>query len=52
VPQRFFGVFMSVNPVIAAVAGILLLGQVLDPHEWVGIGIVVIANALAVSTSR
>jgi inner membrane transporter RhtA len=52
VPQRFFGVFMSVNPVIAAVAGIVLLGQVLDPHEWAGIAIVVTANALAVATSR
>jgi inner membrane transporter RhtA len=49
---RFFGVFMSVNPVIAAVAGIVLLGQVLDLHEWVGIVIVVTANAVAVSTSR
>jgi inner membrane transporter RhtA len=43
---------MSVNPVIAAVAGIVLLGQVLDLHEWVGIVIVVTANAVAVSTSR
>ena len=51
VPARFFGVFMSVNPVIAAVAGIVLLGQVLDLHEWVGIVIVVSANALAVATS-
>ena len=51
VPARFFGVFMSVNPVIAAVAGIVLLGQVLDLHEWVGIVIVVVANAVAVATS-
>jgi inner membrane transporter RhtA len=52
VPQRFFGVFMSVNPVIAAVAGIVLLGQVLDLHEWIGIAVVVTANAVAVATSR
>ena len=51
VPQRFFGVFMSVNPVIAAVAGIVLLGQVLDVHEWIGIAVVVTANAVAVATS-
>jgi len=51
VPQRFFGVFMSVNPVIAAVAGIVLLGQVLDLHEWIGIAVVVTANAVAVATS-
>lgn len=52
VPARFFGVFMSVNPVIAAIAGIVLLGQVLELHEWVGIVVVVGANALAVSTER
>jgi inner membrane transporter RhtA len=51
VPARFFGVFMSVNPVIAAVAGIVILGQVLDLHEWLGIVIVVSTNAVAVATS-
>jgi inner membrane transporter RhtA len=52
VPQRFFGVFMSINPVIAALAGIVLLGQVLELHEWLGIAIVVAANVVAVSTTR
>ena len=44
VPQRLFGVFMSVNPVFAALAGLLILGQHLAIHEWVGIAIVVAAN--------
>lgn len=44
VPQRLFGVFMSVNPVFAALAGLLILGQHLASHEWVGIAIVVAAN--------
>jgi inner membrane transporter RhtA len=52
VPQRLFGVFMSVHPVLAGLAGIVLLGQVLDVHEWVGIGIVVTANAVAVAVMR
>lgn len=52
VPQRFFGVFMSINPVIAALAGLVLLGQVLELHEWVGIAVVVAANAVAVSLAR
>lgn len=52
VPPRFFGVFMSVHPVWAALAGLVVLGQVLAAHEWVGIGIVVAANALAVVTAR
>ncbi len=52
VSARLFGVFMSVNPVIAALAGIVLLGQLLDLHEWIGVAIVVSANAVAVALSR
>lgn len=52
VPPRFFGVFQSLHPVWAAVAGLVLLGQVLDLHEWVGLAIVVAANAMTVLTSR
>ena len=50
VPQRFFGVFMSVHPVLAAFAGLVLLAQGLARHEWVGIAAVVTANAVAVAT--
>jgi inner membrane transporter RhtA len=49
VPAPFFGLFMSVNPVLAALAGIVLLDQVLNLREWIGIGIVIGANALATS---
>jgi inner membrane transporter RhtA len=52
IPQRFFGVFMSVNPVLAALAGMLLLGQDLALHEWLGIAIVVTANVLATLRHR
>ncbi|NEK60658.1 EamA family transporter [Geodermatophilus sabuli] len=52
VPPRFFGVFMSVHPVLAALVGMVLLGQVLAAHEWVGIAVVVLANAGAVATTR
>jgi inner membrane transporter RhtA len=52
VPQRFFGVFMSVHPVLAALVGTVLLGQLLGAHEWAGIGVVVLANTAAVSGSR
>jgi inner membrane transporter RhtA len=52
VPARFFGVFMSVHPVLAALVGTVLLGQVLVLHEWTGIAVVVLANAAAVATSR
>ena len=49
VPQRAFGVFMSVHPVMAALAGTVLLGQVLAAPEWTGILVVVLANAAAVA---
>jgi inner membrane transporter RhtA len=49
VPARFFGVFMSVNPVLAALAGLVFLRQQLGLHEWVGVAIVVSANACALT---
>lgn len=52
VPARFFGVVMSVHPVLAALAGLVLLQQALDLHEWAGILLVVAANALAVAAAR
>jgi inner membrane transporter RhtA len=52
VPSRFFGVFMSVHPVLAAFVGTVLLGQFLGAHVWGGIAVVVLANAAAVATSR
>ena len=48
VPARVFGVFMSAHPVLAAVVGLVVLGQALRLHEWVGIAVVVAANALGV----
>ena len=47
VSPAFFGVIMSANPVIAALAGLVILGQALDAHEWIGIIIVVSANVYA-----
>ncbi|HVE74276.1 MAG TPA: EamA family transporter [Mycobacteriales bacterium] len=49
VPKQLFGVFMSVHPVLAGVAGVVLLGQVLVAREWAGIAIVVLANVAAVA---
>lgn len=52
VPAPAFGLFMSVNPVLAAVVGWIGLGQRLGWAEWAGIGAVVAANALSILTSR
>lgn len=52
VPAQTFGLFMSVNPVLAAVVGWILLGQGLGWTEWASIGAIVAANALSILTSR
>ncbi|MEU1405431.1 EamA family transporter [Streptomyces sp. NPDC005728] len=52
VPAQTFGLFMSVNPVLAAVVGWVVLGQGLGVPEWAGIGAVVAANATAILTTR
>jgi inner membrane transporter RhtA len=48
VPARFFGLFMSVHPVLATLAGLVLLGQRLGAHESAGMLIVIAANSVAV----
>lgn len=50
VPAHIFGTFTSVNPIWAALAGWVLLRQPLDVHEWAGIGLIVISNAVVSST--
>ena len=50
VPARFYGVFMSVNPVFAALTGLVVLGQSLQPADWLAITVIVTANVLALST--
>ncbi|MGY5105141.1 EamA family transporter [Streptomyces sp. 900105245] len=52
VPTQTFGLFMSVNPVLAALVGLVVLGQKMGGPEWTGIGAVVVANALSIATAR
>jgi len=47
VPARFFGVFMSVNPVFAALTGLVVLRQSLAPADWLAIGVIVTVNAVS-----
>ena len=52
VPARFFGVFMSINPVLAAVVGLIALRQALGTADWLAIAAIVTANAVAVGAGR
>jgi inner membrane transporter RhtA len=43
----FFGVFMSVNPVFAALTGLVVLGQSQQLTGWLAIAAIVTANAVS-----
>jgi inner membrane transporter RhtA len=44
-PMRLFGVWMSMEPAVAALIGLVLLGQHLSLTEWLAIGCVMVACA-------
>lgn len=50
-PARVFGVLMSLEPGMAALAGFVVLGEVLGAREIVAIGLVVLASAGAARTA-
>jgi inner membrane transporter RhtA len=51
VPARFYGIFMSINPVISALCGLAVLGQHLGVTEWAAIAAIVAANAASIATA-
>lgn len=51
VPAGFFGVFMGVNPVFAALTGLVVLGQSLGPASWLAAATIVTANVASLSAA-
>src|SRR4051794_3428802 len=51
-PQRVFGVLMSLEPAVAALAGFVVLGQDLALRDWASIALVVLASAGASTLAR
>jgi len=47
ISTQLFGVWMSLQPAVAALIGLALLSQRLSPAEWLGICCVVVASAAA-----
>ncbi len=45
VPARVFGIWMSLEPAVAALVGVVLLSQSLLVTQWLAIGCVIIATA-------
>ena len=52
IPTSLFGVWMSVQPAVAALIGLAVLGQRLSVAEWSGIACVVAASAGAAGTAQ
>jgi inner membrane transporter RhtA len=50
IPVRVFGVLMSLEPAIAALVGLVLLGETLGMREMVAIALVVTASIGATKT--
>lgn len=48
--MKTYSILLSLDPAIAGLAGLLLLGQHLDLGELLGIGLVMAAGAGAVAT--
>ena len=47
VPAGYFGIFMSVNPVLAALTGLVILRQSLSWEAWLSIAAIVAANTVS-----
>jgi len=51
IPKRTFGVLLSVEPAIGALAGMALLHEQLSPLQWLAIGCIIAASIGAVLTA-
>jgi inner membrane transporter RhtA len=45
VPPRVFGIWMSLEPAVAALVGVVLLSQALSAQQWIAIACVIVASA-------
>lgn len=52
IPARVFGVLMSLEPAVAALAGLVVLGEHLGALQWLAIGCVVAASVGATRSAR
>jgi inner membrane transporter RhtA len=51
-PQRTFGVLLSGEPAVGALAGVLFLHEHLAPQQWLAIAAIIAASAGAILTTR
>jgi inner membrane transporter RhtA len=51
-PARVFSILMSLEPAVAALIGLAVLGEVLAVRQWLAIGCVILASVGATRTGR
>lgn len=52
IPKRSFGVMLSAEPAVGALAGLALLGERLAPLQWLAIGCIIAASAGTILTTE
>jgi len=52
IPPKVFGVLMSLEPAVAALIGLVVLGEILHPVQWLAVLLVVTASAGATRMAR
>jgi inner membrane transporter RhtA len=45
IPARVFGIWMSLEPAVAALVGLVLLAEALAPRQWAAVCCVIVASA-------
>jgi inner membrane transporter RhtA len=51
-PGRTFSILMSLEPAVAALCGLVLLGEHLTKSQWLAVGLVIAASVGATVTAR
>ena len=51
-PARTFGILMSLEPAVAALAGRIFLGEILSPAQWLAVALVIAASTGSTLTGR
>lgn len=51
IARPLFGLLMSVNPALAALAGLVVLGQQLTVPQWIALALISLASAVALTRS-
>lgn len=51
-PQQAFGIMISVEPAVAALLALVLLGEALSPTQWLAIGLIVTASMGSAFTAQ